>query len=232
MTGSFLFTWKNKTRNKRKRKRNWEHKTSTSSAVSQKETVRSGKREKQTSTSVNGDFFLQALTCSSILSQLHAELSVQYTVVIVNYSLYFVIKRLICCDDFQCVLECLQLCWNGFITSLCLCQWNTLFVSIHAIMCVTQMALGLRKLCPAKCASSPNSSSILRAKRRASRAEQTERTEVISYWSAFDTVWISIHVGNMNTHLMSWLYLARRSDRQGAPVLIWREAKLHRKKYS
>lgn len=26
-----------------------------------------------------------------------------------------------------------------------------------------------------------------------------------------------------NTHLMSWLYLARRSDRQGAPVFIWRD---------
>lgn len=41
--------------------------------------------------------------------------------------------------------------------------------------------LGLRKLCPAKRASSPSSSSIL----------------------------------------MSWLYLARRSERHGAPVLIW-----------
>lgn len=29
----------------------------------------------------------------------------------------------------------------------------------------------------------------------------------------------------VNTHLMSWLYLARRSDRQGAPVLIWRKTK-------
>lgn len=29
----------------------------------------------------------------------------------------------------------------------------------------------------------------------------------------------------MNTHLMSWLYLARRSDLQGAPVLIWKKKK-------
>lgn len=32
------------------------------------------------------------------------------------------------------------------------------------------------------------------------------------------------------THLSSWLYLARRSDRQGAPVLIWERIKTHKSK--
>lgn len=97
-----------------------------------------------------------------------------------------------------------------------------------------QIALGLRKLCPAKRAWSPNSSSILRGRGgvRAGRgnvnkddSKQTERKEerdhhchklfkITLYWH---------EIRAENTHLMSWLYLARRSDRQGAPVFIWRD---------
>lgn len=52
-----------------------------------------------------------------------------------------------------------------------------------------------------------------------SGSNKEDRSDVLLI-GTLDTVWISIHVDNMNTHLMSWLYLARRSDRQGAPVLI------------
>lgn len=38
------------------------------------------------------------------------------------------------------------------------------------------------------------------------------------------SVFLYIHKSSYEyTHLMSWLYLARRSDRQGAPVLIYKE---------
>lgn len=140
------------------------------------------------------------------------------------------------------VYVCLKLSETAIIISLlCLCHGNTtVFVCTHAFSCAAfsgsgpQIALGLRKLCPAKRAWSPNSSSILwgRGGGRAGRgnvskddSKQTKRKEerdhhcrklfkITLYWH---------EIRAENTHLMSWLYLARRSDRQGAPVLIWRD---------
>lgn len=64
-------------------------------------------------------------------------------------------------------------------------------------------------------------------------ADETKRKEEEKYKSAISDVMLYvllyIHTNQAgNTHLMSWLYLARRSDRQGAPVLIWRETKSQR----
>lgn len=90
-----------------------------------------------------------------------------------------------------------------------------------------QMALGLRKLCPAKRAWSPSSSSILAGRRGVERRWGNRWTEKEKRHKSDKTAGsISKSLQAVNTHLMSWLYLASRSDRQGAPVFIWSHTKL------
>lgn len=224
MTGSCVFTWKNKTRNKRKRNREHKHQPVLQWVRKRRSDQERGKNRQALQWMVIFFFpssfdllkYFKSITCRTVWS-----IYCSYC----ELSLYLVIKRLICRDDFQCVLVCLQLCWNGVIISLCLCQWNTLFVSIHAVMCVTQMALGLRKLCPAKRAWSPNSSSILRAKWRVTRAGQTKRREVLCHWLAH---WLipcgSLYMLTIWIHT-SWAGCIWRDARTGRELRFWSEGR-------
>lgn len=74
----------------------------------------------------------------------------------------------------------------------------------------SHLAFGLRNLRPAKTALSPSASSILEGRPSQSCAFPNQQLSV-SHAQAYCTPC---------TYLMSWLYLARRSERQGAPVLI------------
>lgn len=77
--------------------------------------------------------------------------------------------------------------------------------------------MGCLKFWPAKRALSPSSSSIL---------EEREEPlldwilQVLLYEHSVRLVQLRL-IYLIWTHLSSWLYLAKRSDRQGAPVLIW-----------
>lgn len=71
--------------------------------------------------------------------------------------------------------------------------------------------MGCLKFWPAKRALSPSSSSIL-----------NQGEDILSKWLRSTP---KLCISGL-TYRSSWLYLARRSDRQGAPVLIWKNTHL------
>lgn len=83
--------------------------------------------------------------------------------------------------------------------------------------------MGCLKFWPAKRALSPSSSSILE-ERDDSLLNWMDLMNTYCYqllMSSFYLAIRSMHMISDWTHRSSWLYLAKRSDRQGAPVLIW-----------
>jgi len=181
--------------------------------------------------------FLQALfrICCNQLSNSLAEASghicCSYSALPVHFNH---LKKLISCN-------------NRFTISLLSGKYNFIFICLGAFLCATANALALKghwgyESCVQQ--SEPGHPTLpqswedeeeVRKKtdRNVEQADECERRQqqmkqrgekegnIKTAYVVF-SLCTSIHThGAMNTHLMSWLYLARRSERQGAPVLIW-----------
>jgi hypothetical protein len=82
------------------------------------------------------------------------------------------------------------------------------------LQCLQYGSTGALKFAPAYTAASPSSSSIL--------SSCGHHIQTLAQNMEYNTYKPTHHQrGTAIWRLHTWLYLARRSDRQGAPVLIW-----------